>query len=100
VLSDAIAHLKLGLFLEETGYRFDSGKRLGVYLTNTLEEAAFKFESLFKEFIGEESDEAAKVKRDLAIMIVIGNPPYSGHSANNKIPWIGEKVKDYYFVDG
>jgi type I restriction-modification system DNA methylase subunit len=96
----AIAHLKLGLFLEETGYRFDSGKRLGVYLTNTLEEAAFKSESLFKEFIAEESDEAAKVKRDLAIMIVIGNPPYSGHSANNKIPWIGEKVKDYYFVDG
>jgi N-6 DNA Methylase len=96
----AIAHLKLGLFLEETGYKFDSGKRLGVYLTNTLEEAAFKSESLFKEFIAEESDEAAKVKRDLAIMVVIGNPPYSGNSANNKIPWISEKVKDYYFVDG
>jgi predicted helicase len=73
---------------------------LGVYLTNTLEEAAFKSESLFKEFIAEESDEAAKVKRDLGIIIVIGNPPYSGHSANNKIPWIGDKVKDYYFVDG
>lgn len=59
----AICHLKLGLFLEETGYTFNSGKRLGVYLTNTLDEALQKSESLFKEFIAEESDQAAEVKR-------------------------------------
>lgn len=38
----AIAHLKLSLFLEETGYQFDSNKRLGVYLTNTLEDSVKK----------------------------------------------------------
>ena len=32
-------------------------------------------------------------------MVVVGNPPYSGHSAN-KNPWIEGLVKDYYKVDG
>ncbi len=95
----AIAHLKLGLYLEEKGYKFESGKRLGVYLTNTLDEAAQKSESLFKEFISEESDQAAVIKRDLKIMVVIGNPPYSGHSANNN-PWIAKLLRDYYQIDG
>ncbi|WP_448514995.1 N-6 DNA methylase [Parathermosynechococcus lividus] len=95
----AICHLKLGLFLEETGYCFDGGKRLGVYLTNTLDEALQKSESLFEEFIAEESNQAAAIKRDKPIMIVLGNPPYSGHSANRN-SWIDRLVKDYYQVDG
>ena len=36
----AVAHLKLGMQLQETGYQFTSDQRLGIYLTNTLEEAA------------------------------------------------------------
>ena len=95
----AICHLKLGLFLEETGYEFDRGKRLGVYLTNTLDEALQKTESLFEEFIAEESDQAAEIKRYKPIMAVVGNPPYSGHSANNS-PWINGLVQDYYQLDG
>jgi len=95
----AIAHLKLGLFLEETGYTFNSGKRLGGYLTNTLDEAQQKSESLFEEFIAEESDQAAEIKRYKPVMVVVGNSPYSGHSAN-KNPWIEGLVKDYYKVDG
>src|SRR6266540_3666824 len=35
----AIAHLKVGLKLYETGYRFGSGERARVYLTNALEPA-------------------------------------------------------------
>lgn len=35
----AVAHMKLGLQLAETGYNFGTDERLGVYLTNTLEEA-------------------------------------------------------------
>jgi type I restriction-modification system DNA methylase subunit len=95
----AICHLKLGLFLEETGYKFDSGRRLGVYLTNTLEDVARKQDVLLKEFIAQESDAATEIKRDLPIMLVIGNPPYSGHSENNN-SWIKSLVNDYYFVDG
>lgn len=96
----AIAHLKLGLFLEETGYEFNSGRRLGVFLTNTLDEALQKSESLFEEFIAEESDQAAAIKRDKPIMIVVGNPPYSVNSAN-KSEWVTSLVRDaYYPKDG
>ena len=35
----AIAHLKIGLKLFETGYRFESDERARVYLTNALEPA-------------------------------------------------------------
>ena len=34
----AVAHMKLGLQLKESGYDFASDERLRVYLTNTLEE--------------------------------------------------------------
>jgi type I restriction-modification system DNA methylase subunit len=92
----AICHLKLGLFLEETGYSFEGSKRLGVYLTNTLDEALHKSESLFEEFIAEESDQAAAIKRDKPIMIVVGNPPYSVNSAN-KSGWVTKLVRDGYY---
>ena len=32
-------------------------------------------------------------------MVVLGNPPYSGHSAN-KGPWIKKLIDDYKMVDG
>ncbi|MEI8314401.1 MAG: type ISP restriction/modification enzyme [Verrucomicrobiota bacterium] len=78
----AIAHLKLGMQLQQSGYQFGSDQRLGIYLTNTLEEAAKKSEHLFAGWIAEEANAAAKIKRDEPILVVLGNPPYSGHSAN------------------
>lgn len=92
----AIAHLKLSLFLEETGYQFDSGKRLSVYLTNTLDEATKKTEVLFEEFIANEADEASVIKRSLPIMAVIGNPPYSANSANTS-EWASNLVRESYY---
>jgi predicted helicase len=78
----AIAHLKLGMQLQQTGYQFGSDQRLGVYLTNTLEEAAKKSEQLITGWIADEANAAAKIKQDEPIKVVLGNPPYSGHSAN------------------
>src|SRR5579863_6843119 len=78
----AIAHLKLGMELQETGYTFGSDQRLGIYLTNTLEEAAKKSDKLIANWISDEANEAAEIKRDKPILVVLGNPPYSGHSAN------------------
>jgi predicted helicase len=89
----AIAHLKLGLFLEETGYQFDAGERLGVYLTNTLDDGMKKSEVLFEEFITQEADRATEIKQNKPIMIVIGNPPYEGHSANKNLKWISNLIK-------
>jgi len=78
----AVAHLKLGLLLQELGYEFQGDQRLGVYLTNTLEEAVKKSETLFAEWITEEANAAARIRNEEPIMVVMGNPPYAGHSAN------------------
>lgn len=80
-----IAHLKLAMTFKETGIdHFD--RRLGVYLTNTLEEGIKNKEDLFSfglaEAISEESKAASVIKHETPIMVVIGNPPYSGISSN------------------
>jgi len=106
----AIAHTRLGLELSELGYDFESDERLGIYLTNTLEEAQKIAENIFVQGLSEEAAEANRVKRDLPIMVVLGNPPYSGHSAN-KGEWIrgllrgsdsltGKSSQSYFRVDG
>ncbi len=102
----AVAHLKLGMELQETGYKFGSDQRLGVYLTNTLEEAAKRSEKLFAQWISDEANAAAEIKRDKPILVVLGNPPYSGHSANRsrddngRLTFIGKLIEDYKKVDG
>ena len=105
----AVAHMKLGLQLAETGYDFASDERLGIYLTNTLEEAEETSRTLFAQYLSQEARAANKVKRELPIMVVCGNPPYAGLSVNmndwvdrllkNKLP--GEHgAQSYYEVDG
>jgi predicted helicase len=79
----AVAHLKMGLLLQDTGYKFEGDQRLGIYLTNALEEPREKYEVMgIGRFISEEGNEAAKIKREEPIMVVLGNPPYSVSSAN------------------
>jgi len=90
----AVAHLKLGLLLQETGYQFKSDQRLGIYLTNTLEEAIKHSETLFARWITEEANAAARVKKDEPIMVVLGNPPYSVSSLNRG-EWIDTLLDDY-----
>ncbi len=113
----AMSHLKLGMQIAaqdmpaesrpDWSYKFDSDERLGVYLTNSLEQAEAQSMTLFGplRIITEEANAAAEIKRDLPIMVVLGNPPYSGHSANaskkdGKLTWIGELIEDYKKVDG
>jgi predicted helicase len=95
----SIAHLKLGMQLKDTGYKFESDQRLGIYLTNTLEEAAKKSDQLFANWISDEANAAAKIKRDDPILVVLGNPPYSGISANRG-EWITRLIDNYRVVDG
>ena len=92
----AIAHLKIGLKLYETGYRFGSEERAQVYLTNSLE-PAHDFSGLMEFAIPALADEAeavSKVKDRQRFTVVIGNPPYSGHSANEG-DWIRGLIDDY-----
>lgn len=93
-----IAHLKLSQFLKDNGYLLKSKERLQVYLTNTLEPIPAQIKIPLLPALTEESKQAQEVK-DKPILVITGNPPYSGHSKNNG-EWISEKIKDYYFVDG
>lgn len=83
--SYAMCHMKLDMILSELGYR--PGKappRLSVYLTNSLEEGDRDVRDLFMaQWLTREAQEANVIKRDMPIMCVLGNPPYSGVSSNN-----------------
>ena len=93
----AICHLKLALEIGGTDAKFKmpDGQRLGVFLTNTLEEAHESVAgALFAHEIAQEAAGADAVKREKPVMVVLGNPPYSGHSAN-KGAWIKGLVDRY-----
>jgi len=95
-----VAHMKLGLKLQQTGYDFRSGERLRIYLTNALEKARKSTEpELFANLITKEANAASEVKADKPVMVIIGNPPYLGHS-ENKGEWITGLIEDYKRVDG
>ena len=106
----AIAHLKIGLKLYETGYRFESDERARVYLTNALEPAGDDQLTLdFLPALAHEAKAVNEIKRKRRFTVVIGNPPYSGVSSNMG-PWIdgllkgrlldGTATASYYHVDG
>ncbi|MBE7472769.1 MAG: DNA methyltransferase [Anaerolineales bacterium] len=116
----AVAHFKLSLQLagrdlpeplrQQWAYLPAGGERLGVYLTNALEEPhEMTGLPLFTQWVADETNAANEVKRHLPVLVVMGNPPYSGHSAN-KSAWIdgllhgklpdGGKTGSYYEVDG
>ena len=97
----AIAHMKIGLKLAETGYRFGSDERARVYLTNTLEQAkdVSGYLTTMAPALAHESHAANTVKRSLRATVVIGNPPYSGRSWN-LTPEIRKIVEPYRFVAG
>jgi len=108
----AIGHLKISFLLEELGYKLREDDRFKLYLTNTLEMEDLEQTDLpGMASLSEESHLAGKVKKDQPILVIMGNPPYSGHSAN-KSKWIddllkkgytcpdGNKDEGYYRVDG
>ncbi|MFM6754428.1 MAG: N-6 DNA methylase, partial [Dolichospermum sp.] len=107
-----VAHIKLGLQLQELGYDFSSDERLRIYLTNTLQES-FQLEDQIISFgsrIQEEAEAAKEIKQQSPVMVIIGNPPYSGHSVNTG-DWIknllngqdtiyNSSTESYFEVDG
>ncbi|MBL8687277.1 MAG: N-6 DNA methylase, partial [Alphaproteobacteria bacterium] len=107
-----IAHLKLSQFLHDKGYGMQPKERLQIYLANTLESPD---ETLQKDWLvpalTKEAEQARDIKRKKKILVITGNPPYSGHSLN-KGAWISNLLKgkdlnnpkeilaDYFEVDG
>ena len=103
----AIGHLKMSFLFDELGYRLNDDERFKLYLTNTLEmEDLEQVDIPGLSSLAEESHLAGKVKKDQPILVICGNPPYSGHSANQNA-WTEKLLKDdidgaqsYYTVDG
>jgi predicted helicase len=92
--SYAMAHLKMDMLLTETGYKPSDDQRFKIFLTNSLEEAHADSGTLFSSWLSDESNQANEIKRDTPVMVIIGNPPYSGESAN-KGEWIMNLMEDY-----
>jgi len=93
----AIAHLKIGLKLHETGYRFESEERARIYLTNSLEPAhdfSGKFEFMIRA-LANEAEAVNVVKRQQRFTVVMGNPPYANYGRFNRIPFILDLLEDY-----
>jgi predicted helicase len=94
--SYAMCHMKLDMMLTEMGYKPTANPpRMGVYLTNSLEEGDREIQDLFwAKPLSEEAKQANTIKRDMPIMCVIGNPPYSV-SSSNKGEWITRLTAPY-----
>jgi hypothetical protein len=94
----AIAHMKIGLKLQETGYRFAGEGRARIYLTNSLEPPSDDTKQReFEEWapmIAREAHAVNAIKRQQRFTVVIGNPPYSVTSANFN-PFIESLMEDY-----
>ncbi|MDR0498265.1 MAG: hypothetical protein LBH03_00845, partial [Holophagales bacterium] len=84
----AMAHLELERLLTELGYAPKGDQRLNVFLTDSLAytRAIEQLPGLHR-WLTDEADQAEKIKELLPVMVVIGNPPYSGES-QNKGEWI------------
>lgn len=98
----AVAHMKLAMVLKDTGYDFGSDERLNVLLTNSLEPSDSDVSfmeggqqlNMLEDPLAAEAWEADKAKNNQGINVIIGNPPYSGESAN-KGEWIMNLMEDY-----
>jgi predicted helicase len=90
-----IAHLKLSQYLKDQGHPLKNDERLQVFLTNTLEPIEPQAHLLLPA-ISEEVKAAQKVK-DRKILVITGNPPYSGES-KNKGAWIRAAIDGYKFT--
>ncbi|MBN2093462.1 DNA methyltransferase, partial [candidate division KSB1 bacterium] len=103
----AIGHLKIGFIFEELGYKIADDERFKFYLTNTLEMEEIKQIAIpGLSSLSEESHLAGKVKKEQPVLVILGNPPYSGISANIN-EWTERLLKEdidgtqsYYKVDG
>lgn len=95
----AIAHMKIGLKLAETGYRFGSDERAHIYLTNSLEPPSDSAEQpQFEDMapaLAHEAKAVNAIKRRKRFTVLMGNPPYSNYGMLNKIPWILALLDDY-----
>ena len=89
----AIAHMKIGLKLAETSYRFDTEERARIYLTNALE--PWQEQLILPDFgaLAHEALAVNEIKRSTRFTAVIGNPPYSASIYEPE--WLMQLINDW-----
>ena len=95
----AIAHMKIGLKLAETGYHFATEERARIYLTNALEPWQKQLPLIGFDALAHEAAAVNEIKRHKRFTVVIGNPPYAGISSN-MTEQAARIVDAYRIVDG
>ena len=93
----AIAHMRLGLKLHETGYRFEKPGRAQIYLTNALEPTPTETQMTLEgmgDALAREAQQVNNIKQTRRFTVVLGNPPYSV-SSQNKSAYIEELLNIY-----
>lgn len=90
-----IAHLKLSQYLKDKGHPLKDKERLQVFLTNTLEPVEPAPHFLLPAITAEVA--AAQKVKDKQILVITGNPPYSGNS-KNKGKWITSQIDGYKYT--
>jgi predicted helicase len=95
----AIAHMKIGLKLAETGYRFGTEERARIYLTNALEPWQKQLPLIGFDALAHEAALVNEIKRNKRFTVIIGNPPYSKISSN-LTPEMRATVERYRYLDG
>lgn len=91
-----IAHMKIGLKLYETGYRFESNERVNIFLTDSLD-APENFSGTFDFAIpalAKEAKAVTSVKNNRYFTVIVGNPPYKALSPPSE-GWMGDLMDDY-----
>ncbi len=96
----AVGHLKLSLLMDELGCPMEKDDRFKLYLTNTLEMDEPE-ENFIPGLVSltKESHLAGEVKSRTPILVILGNPPYSGQSLNTG-DWISKEIREYFKIDG
>jgi hypothetical protein len=90
----AIAHMKVGIKLAETGYNFKKEERARIYLTNALEPWSRQLPIVGLDALAHEAAAVNEIKRSKRFTVVIGNPPYAASSENNGL-WINGLMETY-----
>jgi len=104
-----VGHFKVSMVLKEMGYKLKANERFKFYLTNTLEMKEPRQMSFLIE-LTKEGQEAKRIKEEVPILVVLGNPPYSVSSENKSTFIVGgrvpykiskkDKVLKYKYVPG
>lgn len=109
----AIAHLAIQLKLLECNYVPDTNDTIRIFLSNTLQRPPVSLQDLSMhsnvDWLSQEIQDTVQFLTYTNVNVIIGNPPYSGHSAN-KDQWITNLMKgknsdgtrniNYFQVDG